>query len=173
MATEAQEPPLSETELPNPEPRVTGSFTDPRDGRTYRTVELNGLTWMAENLNFDVGEECWFYDNDPKNGAKYGRLYTWEAAQRACPPGWRLLTDRKHWMLPIFEQRGSEVTKTQKHQFWQPGNYPVHLFTEKVTLQKISYIHDNPVRAGFVNAPEEYFYSSAHPFQPLELVPWH
>ena len=111
MATEEQEPPLSETELPNPEPRVTGSFTDPRDGRTYRTVELNGLTWIAENLNFDVGEECWFYDNDPKNGAKYGRLYTWEAAQRACPPGWMLPTDRKHWMLPIFEQRGSEVTK--------------------------------------------------------------
>ncbi len=68
----------------------TGSFTDPRDGRTYRTVEINGLVWMAENLNFDVGEGCWFYDDDPKNGEKYGRLYTWEAAQRACPPGWRL-----------------------------------------------------------------------------------
>ncbi|MCB0580192.1 MAG: transposase [Phaeodactylibacter sp.] len=80
---------------------------------------------------------------------------------------------RKHWMLPIFEQRGSEVTKTQQHQFWQPGNHPVHLFTEKVTIQKINYIHDNPVRAGFVNAPEEYYYSSAHPFQPLELTPWH
>lgn len=68
----------------------TGFFTDPRDGRTYRTVELNGLVWMAENLNYDVGEGCWFYNDDPKNGEKYGRLYTWEAAQRACPPGWRL-----------------------------------------------------------------------------------
>jgi len=72
-----------------------GTFTDPRDGRSYRTVELNGLRWMAENLNFDVGEGCWFYDNDPKNGEQYGRLYTWEAAQRACPPGWRLPTDEE------------------------------------------------------------------------------
>jgi len=72
-----------------------GAFADPRDGRTYRTVELNGLEWLAQNLNYDVGEGCWFYDNDPTNGEKYGRLYTWESAQRACPPGWRLPTDEE------------------------------------------------------------------------------
>ncbi|MCB9287672.1 MAG: caspase family protein [Lewinellaceae bacterium] len=77
---------------PQPQP---ASFTDPRDGQTYRTIEINGLRWMAENLNFDVGEGCWFYDDDPKNGEKYGRLYTWEAAQKACPPGWRLPTDEE------------------------------------------------------------------------------
>jgi len=25
----------------------TTTFTDPRDGQTYRTIELNGLTWLA------------------------------------------------------------------------------------------------------------------------------
>jgi uncharacterized protein (TIGR02145 family) len=71
------------------------SFTDLRDGKTYKTVKLLGKTWLAENLNFDAGKGCWFYDNNLKNGKKYGRLYTWEAAKKACPPGWRLPTDEE------------------------------------------------------------------------------
>ncbi|MEN0004689.1 MAG: FISUMP domain-containing protein [Bacteroidota bacterium] len=68
----------------------SNQFIDPRDRQTYKTVQLLGKTWLAENLNYDVGGGCWFYENDPANGKKYGRLYTWEAAKRACPPGWRL-----------------------------------------------------------------------------------
>ncbi len=93
----------------------TGSFTDPRDGRTYKTVELNGQTWMAENLNFDVGEGCWFYDHDPKNGEKYGRLYTWEAAKRACPAGWRLPA-RKEWdsLINHFGEKNKPIFRSLK-----------------------------------------------------------
>lgn len=71
------------------------TITDTRDGQTYRTVELNGLLWMAENLNFKTPEGSWFYEDKPENGEKYGRLYTWEAAKKACPPGWRLPTDEE------------------------------------------------------------------------------
>lgn len=73
-----------------------GTSEDPRDGQVYKTVVLNGQAWLAQNLNFDVGDGCWFYNNDPRNGEKYGRLYTWEAAYKACPPGWRLPT-KKEW----------------------------------------------------------------------------
>jgi len=87
-------PPPTPTPTPTPKPKpAPNTFTDPRDGQVYRTIELNGRTWMAQNLNYDAGEGCWFYEDDPKNGEKYGRLYTWEAAKRACPPGWRLPTD--------------------------------------------------------------------------------
>lgn len=65
-------------------------------GYSYRTVRLNGLTWMAENLNYDVGDGSWCYDNDASNCRKYGRLYNWEAAKKACRAvGWRLPTDNE------------------------------------------------------------------------------
>jgi uncharacterized protein (TIGR02145 family) len=47
---------------------------------------------MAENLNCEAaGGVC--YDNDYANCKKYGRLYNWNEAMKACPAGWHLPSD--------------------------------------------------------------------------------
>jgi uncharacterized protein (TIGR02145 family) len=80
----------------------TGTFTDSRDGKTYKYVTIGNQTWMAENLNYATSSGSWCYDNNSSNCATYGRLYNWQTAKNVCPAGWHLPSDAEWTQLTDF-----------------------------------------------------------------------
>jgi uncharacterized protein (TIGR02145 family) len=121
-----------------------GSFKDSRDGRVYKTVKIGNQVWMAENLNVDrfrngdpipearTKEEwlkadenkqpAWcYYDNNPANGTKYGKLYNWFAVNDSrglAPAGYHIPSDAEWTQLTDF--LGSEAgTKMKSTSGWK------------------------------------------------------
>jgi uncharacterized protein (TIGR02145 family) len=84
----------------------TGEFTDPRDGKKYKTVKIGSQTWLAENLNWE-GAGVW-YNGTLLFGSIFGRLYTWKEALTVAPPGWHLPTDEE-WQKLVDFVGGDEV----------------------------------------------------------------
>jgi len=71
---------------------------------------------------------------------------------------------RSEWMLNLFEFAAKQHKRNEKYQVWTHENHAELIYSDKFIFQKINYIHDNPVRAGIVENPEDYLYSSALDF---------
>lgn len=68
---------------------------------------------------------------------------------------------RRDWLLYLFSYFALGKKDKQTYQIWQHDNHPIELYSEEVILQKLNYIHMNAVKAGFVEKPEDWTYSSA------------
>lgn len=51
--------------------------------------------------------------------------------------------------------------KDRQYQIWKRNALSIDIFSAAVMLQKLDYIHWNPVKAGLTQHPEDYVYSSA------------
>jgi REP element-mobilizing transposase RayT len=71
---------------------------------------------------------------------------------------------RKEWVLEIFKVQAEKNSHNVNYQFWRQDNQPKECFSSGFTVQKLNYIHNNPVEAGVVDKPEEYLYSSARDY---------
>jgi len=58
------------------------------------------------------------------------------------------------------------------YQVWEEGSHPQRLENEIMLLQKIEYIHNNPVKRGYVDKPSDWRYSSARNYEgQVGLIP--
>ena len=96
--------------------RDSSTVTDPRDGRTYKTILIASQHWMAENINYKMTRQSYCYSDLTGNCLTYGRLYTWAMAKAACPSGWHL-PSKEEWNTLILaggyaEEQGTRLKST-------------------------------------------------------------
>jgi uncharacterized protein (TIGR02145 family) len=88
-----------------------GEFTDPRDGKKYQTVILNGVEWFRENLNYNEMDKIEGADEildlfamEPLSltgkDDSCGRYYSFDSAKIACPKGWEI--PKRHVWIDLF-----------------------------------------------------------------------
>jgi uncharacterized protein (TIGR02145 family) len=116
-----------------------GTFTDSRDGRAYKWIEIGNQIWMAENLSYlpyvssftsDTGIFVYNYKGSSVAVARnqeefrtYGCLYTWEISLQVCPDGWHLPSDEEWQEL----EKSIGMTSSQIGQYSWHGTYEDNL----------------------------------------------
>jgi uncharacterized protein (TIGR02145 family) len=80
-----------------------GYFKDERDGSVHRIKRIGNQVIMADNFVKRAPKgTTWSYDDNLGNTAKFGSLYTWEAARSLAPEGWHLPTKAEWETLHAF-----------------------------------------------------------------------
>jgi hypothetical protein len=77
---------------------------------------------------------------------------------------------RREWMLNRFSFNARQHSRNKIYQVWTHENHAVHLYGSEFIREKIEYLHNNPVRAGLVERPEDYLYSSARYYAGLDCI---
>lgn len=118
-------------------------------------LEIYAWVLMSNHLHMIVGAAEGFVVSDIVRDFK---KYTSKTIVKAIK---NENESRKEWMLNRFEYAGRNDSKIKDFKFWQDGNDAQEIYLYDYFMQKLNYIHQNPVRAELVEEPHHYLYSSA------------
>ena len=74
---------------------------------------------------------------------------------------------RRDWIIEYSGREGEKFKGLKKYKFWQDGNHPEEISSNKFLDEKLNYIHYNPVKELIVERPEDYLFSSARNYAGL------
>lgn len=145
--------------------------------RAYQEILINSIQYCQQNKDLKIYCYCIMpnhihFISYSENGSLSNTLRDFKsftAKQLLKAIAENPQESRKEWILKLFHFYGKQSAQKQKLQFWKHDNHPFFLFTTKMIQQKVDYIHDNPVEAGFVNKATEWRLSSANEESPIKL----
>ncbi len=118
--------------------------------RRYRLVVL-GYVVMPEHLHLLVSEPQRMTLSTAIQALKLGFVRSLPISEAVVVPLPRSRNNGETWGTPV-----------NPHRFWQARFYDFNVWTEPKRIEKLRYIHRNPVKRGLVASPEDWRWSSFH-----------
>lgn len=69
--------------------------------------------------------------------------------------------EKRFDLLKVFQRAAEDDGRGNLYKVWQEGFHPITIESDQFFLEKLQYLHENPVRKGYVDRPEQWRYSSA------------
>jgi len=146
--------------------------------KNHKDAIIDSLRYCIENKGLNVYSYCLMSNhlhlivntNEPYELKDAIRDFKRHTAKKIVEQIKTEPESRREWMISEFKKAGSENKKSTRYKFWQSGSHAIELINERFTWNKINYIHNNPVAAGFVCKAEDWKYSSASNYQEQESL---
>ncbi len=136
---------------------------------SIRAIVINSLNFLIEKRNLLVYGYCIMHNHlhmianteSPFLLKDVLRDFKKFTARRITELLLQRQSEEEFEFLSAFRTAGERHCKEVKYKIWKDGNHAIELFSRKFFLQKLNYIHLNPVRAGYVEKVNDWPFSSA------------
>jgi len=120
-------------------------------------LTLNGWVLMTNHLHF-IGR-C----EEPNRMSDFLRDFKKFTSKQLATAIQEIPESRRDWLLDKFNFEARKTNRAENYKIWQDDNHPIDLQYID-SLEKLYYIHNNPVKANIVEVQEHYIYSSARDY---------
>ena len=146
--------------------------------KNYKDIVVESLEFCQKNKGLILYAWCLMTNHlhlvcrieEPFRMSDFIRDFKQFTAKKVLSEIENITESRKDWMLYRFEFAGKYDNRITKYRFWQDVNHPIELSSNEFIELRMNYIHQNPVRAGFVANAEDYLYSSARNYADLDAL---
>lgn len=136
--------------------------------KVYRDIFLKNMQYCREKKDLSVGafvimtnhvhliwqSKCGKLSDTLRDFKSYCTKEFVEAIERENE-------SREEWLGHMFRFYANRTNQNKDYKIWINGSHPEEIMSRDFLMTKLNYIHENPVRAGWVEKAEHYLYSSA------------
>jgi REP element-mobilizing transposase RayT len=125
--------------------------------------QLFGYVIMSNHVHLIANSSVGKLSDTIRDIKKYTSKKIFEAIQS-------IHESRREWLLTRFEFNAKKHSRNKNFQLWTHENHAIYLYSLEFIMQKLEYLHQNPVRAGIVVNPEDYLFSSACNYAEMDNI---